>query len=254
MKIGIITGHRISGLMKDMETILVETPYGDIPVQISHYQDHELFFINRHGQKLNLPPHMLNYRGNIQAFASSNVHYILSVATVGSMKPTLKPGDMVIPHDILDTTRSRQQTFFDVKRVHVDMTEPFCSAVRDTLIQGCKKTKGVRVHTDGVCLVTEGPRLETAAEITFYSSVASIVNMTLSPEVVLAREKGICYGALCLVCNMATGLQHRLPAEEIAQVYKKTEPLIATVLQTVMESFDASTPCHCPVDLSKATL
>ena len=103
-------------------------------------------------------------------------------------------------------------------------------------------------------LVTEGPRLETAAEIQMYSMVADIVGMTLAPEVILAREKGMCFASICLVCNMAAGLQERLPADEIASLYKKKEPLISKVLQLTIQSLDEKQSCHCPGDVSKATL
>ena len=103
-------------------------------------------------------------------------------------------------------------------------------------------------------LATEGPRLETAAEITLYSQVADIVGMTLVPEVILAREKGMCFASLCLICNMAAGLQERLPADEIASIYKEKEPAISRILQQTILSFDQKKPCDCPSDVSKASL
>jgi 5'-methylthioadenosine phosphorylase len=254
MKIGLLCGHHIPGLLKHPEKIQVETPYGPITVHVSSLGSHEVFFIQRHGEESNLPPHQINHRGNIQALSSSHVSCILSVGTVGSMKQTMKPGDFVVPHDFVDATKSRPQTFYDNVRVHVDMTEPFCSSLRDALIHSCMKTKGVTIHKNGVCLVTEGPRLETAAEIKLYSSVADIVSMTLAPEVVLAREKAICYASLCLVCNMAAGLQSRLIADEITKVYKKKEPLISKILQETIQSLHEKQSCRCPFDVSKARL
>jgi 5'-methylthioadenosine phosphorylase len=254
MKIGILCGHQMPDLMKNPEKIRVDTPYGEIIMYASTLGSHELFFIHRHGEQSNLPPHRVNHRGNIQAFASSHVSSVFSVGTVGSMKKTIQPGDLVIPHDFIDATKSRSQTFFDDQRVHVDMTEPFCSALRDALQKGCEKIPNVAFHEGGVYLVTEGPRLETAAEIKLYSMVADIVGMTLVPEVVLAREKGMCFASLCLVCNMAAGLQNRLTADEISLVYKKKEPVISKVLRFAIQSLDEKQPCHCPVDVSKATL
>jgi len=254
MKIGILCGHHMPDLMKKPEKIKVETPYGDVVVYASNLGAHDLFFIHRHGEESNLPPHRVNHRGNIQAFASSHVSCIFSVGTVGSMKKTIRPGDVVIPHDFIDVTKSRSQTFFDEKRVHVDMTEPFCSTLREALLQSCDKISDVTFHENGVYLATEGPRLETTAEIKLYSMAADIVGMTLVPEVVLAREKGICFASLCLVCNMAAGLQNKLTADEIASVYKNKEPVISKVLQLTIESLDQKRSCHCPVDVSKATL
>jgi 5'-methylthioadenosine phosphorylase len=170
------------------------------------------------------------------------------------MKKAIRPGDLVIPHDFIDATKSRSQTFFDDRRVHVDMTEPFCSSLREVLLQSCEKIRDVTFHEKGVYLVTEGPRLETAAEIKLYSMAADIVGMTMVPEVVLAREKGMCFASVCLVCNMAAGLQNRLTADEIASVYKKKEPVISKVLQLTIGSLDEKQACHCPGDISKATL
>jgi len=253
MKIGILCGHLLPDLMKQVENIRVETPYGPIPVQVSSLGSHELFFIQRHGEGSGLPPHKINYRGNIQALAASHVSCIFSVSTVGSMKKQIQPGELVIPHDFLDMTKSRPTTFYDDTRVHADMTDPFCPQLRTSLLESCKATR-TRYHDKGVYLATEGPRLETVAEITFFSGGADIVGMTLVPEVVLAREKGICFAALCLVCNMAAGLQHQLPADDIAKVYTKQEPTIAQVLRRTIESLDENRSCHCAVDIAKATL
>jgi 5'-methylthioadenosine phosphorylase len=254
MKIGILCGHQMPDLMKKPEKIKVSTAYGDIILYASKLGGHDLFFIHRHGEESNLPPHRVNHRGNIQAFASSHVSCILSVGTVGSMKKAIRPGDLVIPHDFIDATKSRSQTFFDDRRVHVDMTEPFCSSLREALMKSCEKTKDASFHRKGVYLVTEGPRLETAAEIKLYATAADIVGMTMVPEVVLAREKGMCFASLCLVCNMAAGLQDRLTADEIASVYQKKAPVISKVLQLTIGSLDETQPCNCPADISKATL
>ena len=254
MRIGILCGHHMPDLMKNPEKIKIHTPYGDIFLHLSTFGDHEVFFIQRHGEQANLPPHRVNHLGNLHALAVSHVSDVFSVGTVGSMKKTIRPGDLVIPHDFIDATKSRPVTFFDDRRVHVDMTDPFCSSLRELLLKNSKKLKDVTVHDNGVYLVTEGPRLETAAEIQMYSMVADIVGMTLAPEVILAREKGMCFASICLVCNMAAGLQERLPADEIASLYKKKEPLISKVLQLTIQSLDEKQSCHCPGDVSKATL
>ncbi len=254
MNIGILCGHDMPDLVKNPEKISVDTPYGKVLVDASPLGTHTVYFIHRHGEQGNLPPHRVNNLGNIQALASCHVASIFSVGTVGSMKKNIQPGDLVIPHDFIDATKSRPQTFFEDKRVHVDMTEPFCSGLREALIDSGKQLKGITIQPKGVYLVTEGPRLETAAEIALYSTVADIVGMTLVPEVVLAREKGICFASVCLVCNMAAGLQDRLAAEEIASMYAKKEPVISRLLKTTIASLDETFSCHCPGDVSKATL
>ncbi|KYK24336.1 hypothetical protein AYK25_00435 [Thermoplasmatales archaeon SM1-50] len=254
MKIGILYGYQMSDVMKKSERIRVHTPYGEIIVYFSTLGNHELLFIQRHGEKANLPPHRINYRGNIQALASCHVSCVFSVGTVGSMKSAIHPGDLVIPHDFIDATKSRPLTFFEEQRVHVDMTEPFCPSLRKILLKCCKKINNITVHDKGVYLVTEGPRLETAAEIKLYSRVADIVGMTMVPEVVLAREKGMCFASVCLVCNKTAGLQKKLPVDEIVSVYKNKEPLISKVMQQVIWSLNEKQACDCPSEVSKAVV
>ena len=170
------------------------------------------------------------------------------------MDKAIQPGDFVIPHDFIDFTKSRTLTFFEDSRIHVDMTDPFCPALRKLFVDSCKKIGGIVFHEKGAYLSTEGPRLETASEIKLFSNFADIVGMTLVPEIVLAREKGICYASLCVVCNMATGLQNELTVDEISEIYAKKEPLVLEVLQSTIESINNKGNCNCKRDLSKATL
>lgn len=254
MKIGVISGHRISGLIKNSEKIIVETTFGDVPIELAKFGEHEIFFISRHGEKANIPPHNINHRANIQAFSVSHVENIFSVGTVGSMNKAIQPGDFVIPHDFIDFTKSRPLTFFEDSRIHVDMTDPFCPALRKLFVDSCKKIGGIVFHEKGAYLSTEGPRLETASEIKLFSNFADIVGMTLVPEIVLAREKGICYASLCVVCNMAAGLQNKLTADEISRIYTEKESVISNILQLTIDSIDVERDCNCKNDLSKATL
>jgi len=255
MKIGIISGHEIQNLIQNEETIKIETSYGDVTVQTAGLRNNEIFFINRHGENSNIPPHKINYLANIQALASCHVDCIFAIGSVGSLKKNIKPGDFVIPHDFIDFTKSRRYTFFDDKRVHVDMTDPYCSYLRNIMMNIVKKTDSAKIFDKGVYLATEGPRLETAAEIGFFSKFADVVGMTGVPEVVLARERGICYVSLCVVCNMAAGLQSELTANEISALYKEKEPVISKILKSTIESLeDKRRNCNCKDILSKASL
>ncbi len=254
MKIGLLCGHRIPDLLNTKETLTVETKYGSIPVEISSIGTHNVLFINRHGPSANLPPHKINYRGNIEALAVSHVDCILSVGTVGSLNKQMKPGDIVVPHDFIDFTTSRHSTFFDEKRVHVDMTNPYCPLIRKQLLTAAKKIHSLTVHDHGVYLATEGPRLETVSEIQFFSQFADVVGMTGVPEVILAREKGICYASLCLVSNMAAGLQNELPTDEIKKMYKQKQLHLSKILESTILHLEKKRKCHCAVDVSKATL
>jgi 5'-methylthioadenosine phosphorylase len=254
MKIGIISGHKISDLYKNQEELTVETNFGDVQILLTKFKEHEIFFINRHGKKLNIPPNKINYRANIEAFAASHVNNIISIGTVGSMNKALRIGDIVIPHDFIDFTKSRPLTFFEDRRIHVDMTNPFCPSLRRLFIRNSKKICDIAIHENGVYLATEGPRLETASEIKMFLNYADIVGMTLVPEIVLAREKGLCYASICVICNMATGLQNKLTANEILEVYNEKNSIILKILFSTIETINNKQDCNCKHDLLKATL
>ncbi len=254
MKIGIISGNIIENLFKNSERINVETKYGNISVEFEKSKNHSIFFINRHGKDSNIPPHKINYLANVQALSSSHVDCIIALGTVGSMKKSIKPGEFVIPHDFIDYTKLRKTSYFDNERIHVDVTEPYCPSLRKILSNTLQKIDGISYHEKGVYLATEGPRLESASEINMFSNYADIVGMTGVPEVVLSREKGICYVSLCIVCNMATGLQDRLDADEISSIYSDKKSIISKIFQMTIDSIHEKTKCNCKSDLSKATL
>ena len=245
MKIGILCGHPIKNLFGSTEEVDVETPFGSVSVLIGKSKGHDIFFINRHGKDAKLPPHQISYRANIQALSSSHVDCVISIGTVGSMNERIYPGDFIIPHDFFDATHTRIMSFFDDRRVHVDMTDPFCPALRNHLITSCSEIKDIVVHSQGVYVTTEGPRLESAAEIKFFATVGDVVGMTLVPEVVLAREKGLCFASLCVVCNMAAGLQEKLPVDDIKRIYTEKEAYVAEIIQNTIERISEEKDCLC---------
>lgn len=254
MKIGIICGHEISELTRNSDKIIIETEYGNVLIDHIDYKDSQIFFINRHGENSNIPPHKINYHANIQAFSSIHIKNILSIGTVGSMKKNFKIGNFVIPHDFIDFTKSRNYTFFDENRIHVDMTESFCLSLRKLLIKSCNENDNVIFYDNGIYLSTEGPRLETPSEINFFSNYTDIVGMTLVPEIVLAKEKGICYSSLCVICNMAAGLQRKLSVDEIKDIYNLKEPLIYNVIKSFIKNIENKKECNCTDDLTQVEL
>ncbi|HDO19108.1 MAG TPA: S-methyl-5'-thioinosine phosphorylase [Thermoplasmatales archaeon] len=250
---GIISGHSIMDVADSWESLDIETPYGSVELLFSKIDGKEVVFLNRHGKEANIPPHMLNYRANIHALKVSGVDGIISIGTVGSLKPSIKPGDILIPDDFIDFTKSRIYTFFDNQRVHIDMSKPFCPSIREVLINCCSRL-GIDHHPKGVYLATEGPRLETAAEIKLFSNVADVVGMTIVPEVILAREKEMCYASLCLVCNMAAGLQKYLSADEIKDIVEDKKGLLIKILKEVIRDFPIDRNCKCREALKGARI
>ncbi|MCJ2513224.1 MAG: MTAP family purine nucleoside phosphorylase [Candidatus Thermoplasmatota archaeon] len=245
MKIGLICGQEINELINDSEEIIVETNYGNTLINFKKLENNDVFFINRHGENKKIPPHNINYRANIQALKSCNIENIISIFTVGSMKKTILTGDFVIPNDFIDFTKSRCLTYFENDRVHIDMNNPFCPSLRKLLIESCKIVDDKKIHNRGVYLTTEGPRLETSSEINLFSNYADIVGMTLVPEIILAREQNMCYAALCVVSNMAAGLQNELKTDEISKTFIDKKPVIINLIKKSIKNMENKKKCKC---------
>ena len=166
-------------------------------------------FLARHGPAGTIPPHRVNYRANLSALQEAGARRVIAVNAVGGIRPGLDvPGRLVVPHQIVDYTYGRAHTFFedDLEHVtHVDFTEPYCQPLRETLIEAGRRA-GLEVVGRGVYGATQGPRLETAAEVDrLERDGCDIVGMTGMPEASLARELGLCYAAIALVANAAAG-------------------------------------------------
>ncbi len=202
------TGVYGSGAPARMET--VATPYGDVTVDVVSVQGEEVAFLARHGKGHSVPPHRINYRANLKALQQLGVTHVLATAAVGSLNPAFRPGDLVLASDFIDWTQGRPRTFFDGAdgRVrHVGLEEPYCPELRRQLTASGARLS-IPLAGSGVYLCTEGPRFETPAEIRMFRGWgADLVGMTNVPEVVLAKELGLCYAAIGLVVNMAAGLE-----------------------------------------------
>jgi 5'-methylthioadenosine phosphorylase len=224
-----------SGLAKlsALESIrrqVMRTPYGEPSgaLTFGRLGGTEIVFLARHGYGHTLAPHEINYRANIWALKELQVEGIISVATVGGIRAELGPGTLVAPHQIIDYTHSRKGTFFEGSEmpvIHVDFTEPYTAALRSRLIDTAAAC-GEALIDGGVYACSQGPRLETAAEIDrFARDGADIVGMTGMPEAALAREVGIAYAAIAVVVNHAAGRGeslHEIKLEQLEVVLKAT--------------------------------
>ena len=210
--IGIIGGTGLTQF-DDLDIVrrqIVRTPYGDAsqPLIFGKLAGVEVVFLARHGGGHKIPPHAINYRANIWALHSIGVKTLVAVATVGGIDRTLMPGDIVLPHQIIDYTHGRENSYHDgIEKpvMHIDFTNPYTEQLRDV----CKKAANniqQELHHGGVYACVQGPRLETAAEINrFDQDGASVIGMTGMPEAALARELNMDYAALCPVANHAAG-------------------------------------------------
>ena len=144
----------------------------------------------------------MNYRANIYALKQLGVDRIISVNACGSLREDFKPGDMVVPDQIFDMTKSRVNTFFeDGFTAHIGVADPYCPELSETLFQALNEV-GARVHNQGAFVIIEGPRLSTRVESnTFRSWGMSIVGMTSAPEAFLAREAEMCYASIAHITD-----------------------------------------------------
>ncbi len=197
---------------------IIRTPYGEPSgaLTFGRLAGTEVVFLARHGYGHTLAPHEVNYRANIWALKELQVDGVISVATVGGIRDDLGPGALVLPHQIIDYTHSRKSTFFEGSEspvIHVDFTIPYSPPLRAALLAAAARC-GEPLIDGGVYACTQGPRLETAAEIDRIAREgADMVGMTGMPEAVLAREAGLAYAAVGVVVNHAAG--RRSSAEEI---------------------------------------
>lgn len=210
-------------------------------------------FLPRHGIHHSLPPHRVNYRANIYALHRIGVTQIIGTNAVGAINPGLKPGDLVIPHDLIDFTKLRSVTFYDAAPVtHIDVSQPYCPEIRALLIKTAKK-HAVSLRDRAVFVCTEGPRFETPAEIKMLRRLGGdVVGMTGLPEAVLSREIEMCYATLCFVSNNAAGMQQRLTAGEVVEVAKEKMPVIQQILRETIKHLPEDRRCPCARALKDA--
>jgi 5'-methylthioinosine phosphorylase len=188
----------------------VHTPYGDTSAALSFGRigNEEIVFLARHGDGHRIAPHEVNYRANIWALKEAGAKQVVAIATVGGIHKDMGPGSIVLPDQIIDYTWGRASTFSQGPGVpvrHIDFTEPYSSLLRQRILDAALAC-GEKVAPRGVYAATQGPRLESAAEIDRLArDGADMVGMTGMPETALAREAGLEYAAIAVVVNHAAG-------------------------------------------------
>jgi 5'-methylthioadenosine phosphorylase len=261
MIIGIIGGsglYDIDGL-DVMEEIPLSTPYGS-PSSIYKrgiLNGVELVFLSRHGIPHSIPPHKVNYRANMWGFKSLGVEEIISIGAVGGINCEMQPGSIVILDQVIDMTMgARPATFYDGEKVvHVDFTLPYCTGLRDILIHAAGSA-GLPVKERGTYICSNGPRLETAKEIQFFSLIgADVVGMTAMPEAALARELEMCCAGISVVTNYAAGLAgDRLTTTEVVETMKNSIDALKSLLRATVAQIPAQRSCTCKDALKDAEI
>ena len=239
--LAIIGGSGLAKLaiLKNARRKAVRTPYGSPSARLTAGKigKREIVFLARHGDGHTIAPHEVNYRANLWALKKTGAREVLSIATVGGIAASMAPGTLAVPNQIIDYTWGRRSTYFEGKGKpveHIDFTEPYARPLREKILAAAKAC-GETVGDGGVYATTQGPRLETAAEIEKLSrDGADLVGMTGMPEAGLARELNLQYAAIAVVANYAAGRgdsKRAIPLEKISAVVDEAMERVRRIIE-----------------------
>jgi len=222
---------------------VVRTPYGEPSgaLTFGRIGERDVVFLARHGYGHTIAPHEVNYRANLWALKESGADRVVSVASVGGIRNDIWPGTLVLPHQVIDYTWGRASTYYAGPGApvnHIDFTEPYSRAMRASLLKAAAAC-GERIMDGGVYAATQGPRLETAAEINrLERDGADVVGMTGMPEAGLARELGLEYAAIAVVANYAAGRgdsERAVPLDKIETVLDEAMGRVRRIIEKLCE-------------------
>lgn len=250
MGIAIIGGTGLDALDAVTGTVRqrVETPYGDPSAAITRgiFRGHSILFLARHGDDHTLAPHQVNYRANLSALQSLGARSVIAVNAVGGIRDDLVPGALAVPDQIIDYTFGRQATFFEEGSgpvPHIDFTRPYSDSLRSVLIQSASRLGVPGPKTGVVHGVTQGPRLETAAEVNrLERDGCDIVGMTGMPEAALARELEMSYACCAVVVNRAAGRDPTGIHEQLAKTLPVAMDRVTHVVGEALKRLAGETP------------
>lgn len=248
-EIGVIGGSGLYAFLEAAEEVTVETPFGapSDPLVVGQVGLRRVAFLPRHGRDHRFPPHRVPYRANLWALRSVGVRQVLAPCAVGSLRPDLPAGSLVVPDQLVDRTWGRPSTFYDAGAVHVAFADPYCPTGRRAVLESAAGL-GWEGVDGGTMVVVPGPRFSSRAESqAFAASGWSIVNMTGQPEATLARELALCYTAAALVTDLDAGVTGggSVTQEEVFRVFGANVARLREVLLDVVTRLPGERPCGC---------
>jgi 5'-methylthioadenosine phosphorylase len=260
-RIGVIGGtglYQIEG-MTDIKDIHLDTPFGDTSdnIIVGKLNGVGIAFLPRHGRGHHIIPTEIPSRANIYALKSLGVEHIIGINSCGSFKDEIKPGELLIPDQVIDRTRGRISTFFGHGVVaHVSMADPFCPNLNLSLYE-CAKEAGASVHNGGTYISMEGPAFSTRAESRLYKSWgADIIGMTIFPEAKLAREAEICYSSICCITDYDSWKEREVgvTADVIIGYMKKNIDMAKKIVKLAVAKLPDKRTCECSSALKTAII
>jgi 5'-methylthioadenosine phosphorylase len=243
------TGVYQADMLRDAGWREARTRYGTAEVLTGRLEDRPVAFLTRHGKGHSVPPHLINYRANIMALKQLGVRRVIATAAVGSLNEAMKPLDFVLADQFLDFTKTRINSFFEGGAdgvVHLDVSDPYCRWLRG-IVEAQAKALGMPVHQGGCYVCTEGPRFETPAEIRMFKQLGGdLVGMTSVPEVLLAKEAGMCYAVIAMVTNYAAGIsENPLSHAEVLEAMDTLSGNISKLIMETLKTVPAEASCDC---------
>jgi len=249
-EIGVIGGSGFYSWLDDAREVVVDTPFGDPsdPLVVGQVAGRRVAFLPRHGRDHRFPPHRVNYRANLWALRSVGVRQVLGPCAVGSLRPDLGPGSMVLPDQVVDRTWGRPHTVYEASPVvHVAFADPYCARGRASVVAAAGAA-GRPLHDGGTLVVVNGPRFSTRAESRWHAALGGdVVGMTGMPEASVARELALCYTSITVVTDLDAGVETGegvTHAAVMAQFGRSIEALKA-LLVGVVERLPTDDACAC---------
>jgi len=240
--LGLIGGTGLGDWGRASRLHTIETAYGLPSAQLAEHNigGCRVYFLPRHGERHQYPPHAVNYRANIDAFRQLGVHGVIAVNAVGGIAKYSFPGRLLVPDQLIDYSWGRAHTFSldaaDELR-HIEFAEPFAPRLRKGLLAAARQAR-LDVHDGGCIAVSQGPRLETTAEIErFKRDGCDLVGMTTMPEAALAREAGLDYASLCVSANWAAGLAEPVTMQAIEETLAQAMLEVRKLMRVFFEAF-----------------
>lgn len=252
-EIAVIGGSGFYRWLDDAREVSVTTPWGDPSdrITVGRVGDRSVAFLPRHGARHHLPPHRVPYRANLWALRSLGVARVIAPCAVGSLRPELAPGDVVLLDQLVDRTSGRPDTYLDGPDVgHVGFADPYCPEL-SAVVAAAARANGLTVHPAGTVVVVQGPRFSTRAESRWFRSAGwDVVNMTQYPEAYLARELGLCFAAPALVTDHDAGVDGDpdvapVTMEAVLAVLAANVDHIRAVLTDAVPAVPARPGCGC---------
>lgn len=238
-EIGVFGGSGFYAFLDDVVEVSVSTPFGppSAPVAVGTVGDRSVAFLARHGKEHHLPPHRVDFRANAWALHSIGVRSVLGPCAVGSLRPDRRPGDLVVPDQLVDRTWGRPDTFADDVVQHLSFADPYSEELRQVVLTAAREEHDPgRVHDGGTVVVIQGPRFSTRAESQWFRRMGwDVVNMTQHPEVALCRELGMAYAGMALVTDFDSGVDDSpdvapVTMEEVFRVLAQNVDLTRRIL------------------------